>query len=77
MQKLTITEIRALSMVQSANEWRDRIYINVHGNGGNFAGERNTKVWIHDGVLTVESGKGTTSREFDANLKALRAALEG
>lgn len=74
---LTIAEIRTLPMVRSANEWKDRVYINLHGNGRNFAGERNSKVWVRaDGQLMVERGKGMTSREWDASLKALRAAFE-
>ena len=73
MAKLTITEIRALEMVASANEWKDRIYINLKGNGGNFAGERNSKIWVKDGKLNVEIGKGTRSSVWDDNLKALKA----
>lgn len=72
---LTLDQIRALPFVASANEWRDRVYINVRGNGGNYAGERGTKVWMRDGALTIERGRGQTSRDFDANLEALRLAV--
>lgn len=75
MAKLTITEIRALEMVASANEWKDRIYINLKGNGGNFAGERNSKIWVKDGKLNVEIGKGICSSEWNASLKALKAVF--
>lgn len=76
IEMLTINEIRALPMVASANEWKDRIYINLRSNGGNFAGERNSKIWVREGVLTVEMGKGSTSREWYANLQALRAIFK-
>lgn len=77
MAKLSINEIRDLPGVARANEWKDRIYINLAGNGGNFAGERNSKVWIAaSGALNIELGKGTTSREWDANLSAFSAAYE-
>lgn len=72
---MKITDIRALPMVASANEWKDRIYINLKGNGGNFAGERSAKIWVRDNVLTVEMGKGMTSSAWSDNLKALRAAF--
>ena len=70
---MTLTEIRQLPMVRSANEWKDRIYINLRGNGGNFSGERNSKIWIRGGKLTVERGKGMTSREWDAQLHQIEA----
>lgn len=75
MKKLTIDDIRKLPGILGANEWRDRIYINVRGNGGSFAGERNSKVWMDaSGKLNVERGRGMTSREWDGNLEAFRAA---
>lgn len=73
---ITINDIRALPMVASANEWRDRIYINLRGNGGNFAGERNSRIWMRDSKLTVEMGKGSTSREWSDSLKALKQAVQ-
>lgn len=75
MSKLTITDIRNLAGVKSASEWRDRIYVNITGNGGNYLGERTSKVWIDaQGTLHVDLGKGMTSREWDANLRSFRAA---
>lgn len=75
MKALTINEIRDLEMVAIANEWKDRIYIKLKGNGGNFAGERNSKVWVKDGKLNVEIGKGTCSSDWNASLKALKAVF--
>lgn len=75
MTKLTITDIRALPGILSASEWRDRIYVNVQGNGVRMAGEGNSKVWIDAaGKLNVQIGKGTISREWTANLNAFKAA---
>lgn len=75
MIKLTITDIRNLPGVLSAKAWRDRVYVDIRGNGGRYAGEGNSKIWIGaDGKLNIERGKGTTSREWDANLVAFRDA---
>ena len=75
MTKLTITDIRALPGTLSASEWRDRIYVNIKGNGARMAGEGNSKVWIDSaGKLNVEIGKGTISREWHANLASFKAA---
>lgn len=75
MSKPTITDIRNLAGVQSASEWRDRIYVNIRGNGGRYAGEGNTKIWIDaKGELHVDMGKGMRSCEWDANLAAFKAA---
>lgn len=75
MSKITIQQIRQLPGAASASEWKDRIYINVRGNGGNFAGERNSKIWIDkDGGLHIDFGKGTTSREWIESLKSFEAA---
>ncbi len=71
----TIDEIRSLPYVQSANEWRDRIYINLVGNGGNYAGERNTKIYVKAGCLIVEMGKGAYTTEWSNNLKALKSVM--
>jgi hypothetical protein len=72
---MTLEQIRSLPGVARVNAWNDRIYINIRGNGGNFAGERSTKVWISaTGDLTIERGRGTITREFDANLQAFVAA---
>lgn len=73
--QVTVEQIRSQSYVYGASVWQDRIYINLRGNGGNFAGERTSKVWIKDNILTVQRGKGMTSREWDANLAAVRAWL--
>lgn len=70
-----IDEIRALAIVESANQWKDRIYINVKGNGGNYRGEASAKVFLLNGQLNVQLGRGSTSREFDANLEALKAVF--
>ena len=75
MTALTINEIRDLEMVASANEWKDRVYINLKGNGGNFAGERSSKIWVKNGKLNVEIGKGICSSEWNASLKALKAVF--
>lgn len=69
--KVTIEQIRQQPQVASANEWKGRIYINVRGNGGNFAGERNSKLWILDNKLTFERGKGTCSSAWGDNRVAL------
>lgn len=72
---IKIEDIRALPGVLSASEWRDRIYVNIQGNGARMAGEGNSKVWIHaSGKLNVQIGKGTISREWTANLNAFKAA---
>lgn len=70
-----IAEIRALEMVEFASEWKDRIYINVKGNGGSYRGEASAKVFLLNGQLNAQLGKGSTSREFDANLEALKAVF--
>lgn len=75
MSSITIQAIRERAEVLSANEWKDRIYINVRGNGGNFAGERSIKVYVRADRLNVERGKGLTSGEYEANLKTLTAWL--
>ena len=68
--------LRQLPMIAGANEWRDRVYITLKGNGGTFAGERNAKVWIsRDAKLTVERGKGLTSSEWDSQLRDLQAIV--
>lgn len=74
-QKARIVEIQAMPGVASASAWKDRIYINIRGSGGSFKGERTTKVFVGAAGLTVERGSGTTSREFDANLKAFAEAF--
>lgn len=72
---ISIETIRTLSGVQSASEWRDRIYVNIQGNGARMAGEGNSKIWIDaTGKLNVQIGKGTISREWTANLNAFKAA---
>lgn len=43
MNKLTINDIRNLPGITGANEWRDRIYLNIKGNGARMAGEGNSK----------------------------------
>lgn len=73
--KVTIEQIRQQPQVASANEWKTRIYINVRGNGSNFAGERNSKIWIENNKLTFERGKGTCSSVWGDNRLALMAWL--
>lgn len=68
-----LEQIKALPMVESANVWQDRIYINVRGNGGNYRGERTAKIFIRDGSLTVQLGKGTCSSVWAENVEALKA----
>lgn len=75
MNKLTINDIRNLPGITGANEWRDRIYLNIKGNGARMAGEGNSKVWIDaKAALHVEIGKGTISRDWTANLNAFKSA---
>lgn len=76
MSHLTANDISNLPGAVTAKEWKDRIYINIRGNGARMAGEGNSKVWARNGVLTVEIGKGTISSEWHANLKTFRAAFD-
>ena len=73
---ITIDMIRNLPSVQSINEWRDRYYINLKGNGGSYRGETTSKVYLNaQGELVVERGKGMVSSVWSDNLDALKAAL--
>ena len=73
----TATEInKAIQGLGTAREWNDRIYINPRGNGGNFRGEQTTKVYVAPtGEIVVARGKGRTSSEYDANLRAILARI--
>ena len=69
---------RALPYIARANTWNEsRVYLTVRGNGGNYRGENTAKIYIDlaSGQLVEIDGKGTTSREWDANVVALREAF--
>ena len=71
-----IKKIVEESGIATANEWKDRLYINVRGDGGNYRGEKTYKLWIDDdGGMHEQDGKGTTSREFDANLAKIKEMI--
>lgn len=73
-----IDTVKAVSGVKSVNlhEASGRYYINLKGNGANFAGERNSKLYItKDGDLVVETGKGTTSYEYLDQRRAVAEAI--
>jgi len=76
---LSIAAIQAIPGVKSIklHEPTGRYYINLAGNGGNFAGERNSKVYMTpDGTIIVERGKGTTSRAWDDQKNAVIDAAQ-
>jgi hypothetical protein len=69
---------RALPYIASAKAWNDsRVYLIVRGNGGNYRGESTAKIYIDlaSGQLVEQAGKGTTSREWSANVVSLREAF--
>lgn len=69
-----IKELSGVSGVSSVSQWKDRYYINLRGNGGNFKGERTAKVWFKDGsCLNVELGKGLCSSEWHEQLEQVKA----
>jgi hypothetical protein len=70
---MTIDGIKTLPMVASANPWKDRIYINLKGNGGNYAGERSAKIFVKNNKINVERGKGLTTSEWEQQLRDLSA----
>lgn len=59
-----------------ANEWNGRrIYINLNSCDAGFAGNRNYQLYfdIAAGKLVSKLGKGTTSREFAADVKKIES----
>lgn len=74
MKKSINEQLAELGFVKM-NEWRDRIYINLEGNGGNYRGERSAKVWFKpsEGELNVELGKGVCSSEWHEQLEQVKA----
>lgn len=70
-------DTRKLPMVASANVWKEkRVYVNFHGAERSFRGDYTYKVFFCiDRGWVFEMGKGTTSRSFDADLEAFRAAV--
>jgi hypothetical protein len=69
MNKTDITKIRELPGIKAAKIWKDRIYLQITGNGARMAGEGNSKVWIDSkGELHAEIGKGTISSVWHENL---------
>ena len=65
-----VEQVKELSCVSSVSQWRDRYYINLRGNGGNFRGERSSKIWFKEGgELTVELGKGYAQASGTSNWK--------
>ena len=73
MTKSIIDQLKSLNFV-TVNPWKDRFYITLKGNGGNFAGERNAKVWFKEGEsLNVQLGKGICSSEWHEQLEQVKA----
>lgn len=71
--KNIVSEIEALGFA-SINQWRDRYYINLRGNGGNYRGERSAKIWFKEGgQLNVEMGKGVCSSEWHEQLEKIES----
>lgn len=69
---------RNLPYVATAKVWNDsRVYLTIRGNGGSYRGEGSAKIYLDlmSGKLVEQAGKGTTSRAWDDNVKALRAAV--
>lgn len=76
MKKSAVEQIKELSGVSSVSQWRDRYYINLRGNGGNFKGERTAKVWFKGGgELNVELGKGLCSSEWHDQLEQVKSVF--
>ena len=70
MNNAKIENIRNMSGVKTASQWKDRIYVNLY-TAGNYAGDRTSKVWIgSDDAVHIERGKGLTSREWDSSLES-------
>lgn len=60
--------------VEAVKPWNDRHYINLSAARGSRANaDLKTKLWIKDGVLTIEQGKGYHS---DAYITAKHAVIE-
>lgn len=74
-----IETIKMIPGVKSVNMHAatGRTYINLAGNGGSYAGERTSKLYIdQDGKVVLERGKGTTSRAWDEQKNAVLEASE-
>ena len=74
-----IAAIKSVDGVKSVNLHKSsgRIYINLKGNGGNYRGEQTSKVYIStEGEFVIERGKGSVSREWNAQVDAAKAAFE-
>ena len=67
----SIKKIDGVSVSVWERHGKKRFYVNIDGNGGNYRGERNTKVYIDDTGLHVNEGSGSTSREFDLRLESV------
>ena len=73
MKKSVAEQLNELGFVK-VSAWKDRFYINLAGNGGNFAGERNAKIWFKEGEsLNVQLGKGICSSEWHEQLEQVKA----
>ena len=58
------------------NAWNDRFYVNFAAAAqSSCRGDRTTKVWIKDNVLTIDAGRGSHSNDFSDALDALIAAI--
>lgn len=76
MKKSVVEKIKELSGVSSVSQWNDRYYVNLRGNGGNFKGERTSKVWFKEGgELNVELGKGLCSSEWHEQLEQVKSVF--
>ena len=65
----------AAGIAGTANDWKGkRIYINLASCDKSFAGNRNYQLYydIAAGQLISKTGKGTTSRQFDADVKSVK-----
>ncbi len=74
-----LNTIKATEGVKSINlhEATGRHYINLRGNGGSYAGEKSSKLYLTaEGKLVFECGKGTRSGAYDDQRHAVEAALE-
>lgn len=71
--KARMEKLKELDFV-SISQWRDRFYINLDGNGGNFRGERSAKIWFKEGgELNIEMGKGVCSSEWHEQLEQIKS----
>lgn len=76
MNKQIIEQIEELSGVISVSLWKDRYYILLLGNGGDFEGERTSTIWFKNGgELNVELGKGLCSSEWHEQLEQVKSVF--